>query len=134
MNKLGDGAEFARKLFDRLTPEEREKFKENFERWKALPPEERQALLMHEKMHREKMEQEIGEAIKTSGLQLDKDRREVYVLRYTQERRKIEERIRREMDEKRRPLLKEMTERLKTEFSAPTESPSPSQPAPTPPD
>jgi hypothetical protein len=130
--KFGDSADFAQKLFDRLTPEEKERFKENFERWKALPPEERQALMMHEKMRRERMMQEIDEAIKKSGLQLDKDRREMFTLRYSQERRKIEEQLRREMEEKRRPQLQEMLGRLVTEFSAPaTPAPSPAaSPAP----
>lgn len=123
--KGGDPADFAQKLFDRLTPEEKERFKENFERWKALPPEERQALMMHEKMRRERMLQEIDETIKKTGLQLDKDRREMFALRYAQERRKIEEQLRREMEEKRRPLLKEMIDRLSNEFSS-SASPSPS--------
>jgi len=129
--KSGDPADFAQKLFDRMTPEEKERFKENFERWKTLPPEERQALMMHEKMRRERMLQEIDEAIKKTALQLDKDRREMFALRYAQERRKIEEQLRREMEEKRRPLLKEMIERLSREFSAqatPSPSPAPFQP------
>ena len=128
----GEPADFVEKLFNRLSPEERERFKENFERWKALPPEERQALMQHERMRREKMMQEIDEGLKKTGLQLDKDRREIFNLRYAQERRKIEEQLRKEMDEKRRPLMKELLERLTKEFSAPaTASPSPSaSPAP----
>ena len=104
---------------------------ENFERWKALPPEERQALMMHEKMQREKIVHEIDEAIKKTGLQLDKDRREVFALRYTQERRKIEDQLRKEMEEKRRPLLQEMLGHLVSEFNTPPLSPATS-PAPTP--
>jgi len=129
--KFGDSVDFAKKLFDRLTPEEKARFMENFERWKALPPEERQALMMHEKMQREKIVHEIDEAIKKTGLQLDKDRREVFALRYTQERRKIEDQLRKEMEEKRRPLLQEMLGHLVSEFNTPPLSPATS-PAPTP--
>lgn len=93
-----------------------------------MSPEERQALILREKNRRDKAAQEIEDAIKKSGLQLDKDRREVYALRYTQERRKIEEQLRKDMEEKRKPLVSDMVERLKVEFQ-PTPSPSPS-PAP----
>jgi len=106
-----------KKYIDRPIPEEKERFSEKIEKWKSLPPEEREALMLHEKMRREKMQHEIEETLKNSGLQLDKDRQEVFTLRYTQERRKIEEQLRKELEEKRRPLLKEMIERLVIEFS-----------------
>jgi len=132
----GNQGDFAQKLYDRLSPEEKQQYQENFERWKALPQEERQALLMSERNRKEKMAQNIQDALKNTGLQLDKDHQEVFNLRYTQERRKIEEQLRKEMEEKRRPLIKEMLERLKKEFEAvqtTSSSPSPSPtPAPTP--
>lgn len=70
-----------------------------------------------EHIRREKIAQEIDETLKKSGLQLDADRREVFALRYAQERRKIEEGLRKEMEAKRRPMMQEMMERLKKEFS-----------------
>lgn len=134
-SKPGEQGEFVKKFFERMTPEERERFRENFERWKAMPMEERQALLMHEKMRREKMSQEIDDALKKTGLQLDKDRQEVFALRYSQERRKIEEQLRKEIEEKRRPLMNEMLERLRAEFNSqaassplPSASPAPAKP------
>lgn len=114
-----------RRAFERLSPEEREKFRENFERWKNLPPDERRALRDGEQFRRQKIEREIDEAIKTSGLQLDADRRQVFALRYTQERRKIEEQIHKEIEQKRKPLLDAVVARLKTEFST-ASSPAPS--------
>ena len=127
-NRPPNAGDSAQQFFDRLTPEEKARFEENFERWKVMSPEERQALILREKNRRNKAAQEIEDAIKKSGLQLDKDRREVYALRYTQERRKIEEQLRKDMEEKRKPLVSDMVERLKVEFQ-PTPSPSPS-PAP----
>lgn len=114
-----------RRAFERLSPEEREKFRENFERWKNLPPEERRALRDGEQFRRQRIEREVDEAIKTSGLQLDADRRQVFALRYTQERRKIEEQIRKKIEEKRKPMLEAVVARLKAEFSA-ASSPAPS--------
>lgn len=121
----GDLDETRRRAFERLSPEEREKFRENFQRWKNLPPEERRALRDGEQFRRQKIEREIDEALKTSGLQLDADRRQVFALRYTQERRKIEEQIRKEIEQKRKPLLEAVVARLKTEFST-ASSPAPS--------
>jgi hypothetical protein len=108
-----------RKFLERLSPEEKEQFKQNLQRWREMPQSERQMMLDREKMRHERMQKEVDEAIRSSGLQLDKDQREVYMLRYTQERRKIEEQLRREMEEKRKPLLMEMVGRLKMEFSTP---------------
>lgn len=110
--------------------------RENFERWKKMPPEERDAMRGREQFRREKIAQEIDESIRKSGLHLDADHREVYALRYTQERRKIEEQLRREMEAKRRPMMRDMLERLKGEFShttAAAPSPSPAaSPLPSP--
>ncbi len=121
----GEFDDARRRAFERLSPEERERFRANFERWKNLPPEERRALRDGEQFRRQKIEREIDEALKTSGLQLDADRRQVFALRYTQERRKIEEQIRKEIEQKRKPLLEAVVARLKTEFSS-ASSPAPS--------
>ena len=50
-------------------------------------------------------------------VELDAQRRELFARRYGEERQRIEEQIRREMDEKRRPLLKEVIAKLKAEFA-----------------
>jgi hypothetical protein len=88
-----------------------------------LPPEKRQMLLgMDEerrKIAREEIERTIGEA----GLQLDEERRVAFVKRYFDERHAIEEKLRKDSDEKRRQLLGEMRARLKQEFGAPSGTP-----------
>ena len=58
--------------------------------------------------HKQNRRKEIEEAIRSTGLQLDPDRRQVFVLRYAQERRKIEEQLRSEMEQKRQTMLREM--------------------------
>src|SRR5581483_11390989 len=121
-----DEFEDARRVFEKLPPEQREHFRENFQRWKEMPSPEKEALRDREQFRRERMAQEIDESIRKSGLQLDPDHREVYALRYAQERRKIEEKLRKEMEEKRKPLLDDMMKRLKAEFGAMSSaSPSP---------
>ena len=128
-----DGGDFpqARKILQSLSPEQREKFLENFQRWQNMTPEERNALRDREIVRRQKILQEIDKSIAESGLQLDKDTREMYILRYSQERRKIEEKLQKEIEERRRPMLEDMNNRLKEEFKAmPAKTASPS-PAPS---
>lgn len=114
----------ARRLFEQLSPDEKNKFLDNLDQWKTMPPEEQELFRDRELFRREKIAQEIQEAIGKSGLHLDEDQREVYALRYTQERRKIEENLRKEMDRKRQMMVTEMLARLKLEFaSTPTPAP-----------
>ena len=124
--------ENVRKALDALTPEQRKRFQENFVRWSNMPPEAKKALRDRDEFRRKKMAEDIEAALRESGLELNKERREQFAKRYTQERRKIEEQLRRETDEKRRPLVKEIVAKLKTEFSAPpaTENASPESPNP----
>jgi len=82
-----------------------------------MPAEERELFRDRELFRREKIAQEIQAAIGKSSLRLNDDEREVYALRYTQERRKIEESLHKEMDQKRQSMVGEMLARLKVEFS-----------------
>lgn len=123
--------ENVRKALDALTPEQRKRFQENFARWSNLPPDEKAALRNREDLRRRRMLEEVESAIQETGLDLDKDRRAQFTKRYAEERRKVEEQLRRETEEKRRPLVKDIVARLKTEFAtAPAASVTP--PAGTP--
>jgi len=133
------GFEDSRRKLDNLPPEQRERFGENLRRWQRLPDEERRDLRQEDLRRRERIAREIDEAIRNQGLKLNPDQREVFALRYTQERRRIEAALRRETEEKRSRQLGEMVDRLKKEFAAtsiaasPSPSPSPSPgPAATP--
>ena len=106
-----------RKALDELTPEQRQRFQENFLRWSNLSPEEKKALTDRYAFRRKKIDEDIDAAIKEAGLELDAQRRELFARRYGEERQRIEEQIRREMDAKRRPLLKEVIAKLKAEFA-----------------
>ena len=117
--------ENVRKAIEALTPEQRQRFSENLLRWSQMPPEEKKSLRDREEVRKKSMTQELDTAIAESGLQLDGDRREQFMKRYGEERRKIEEQLRKEMSEKRKPLLRELIARLKAEFSSPAPSPAP---------
>ena len=113
----------ARRLFEQLSPEQKQKFRENLQQWKTMPAAQQDLFRDRELFRREKVAQEIQDAIDKSGLHLDADQREVYALRYTQERRKIEERLHKEMQQKREGMLGDMLGRLRREFS-PTPAPA----------
>jgi hypothetical protein len=129
-----------RRVFEKLPPEARKKFRENFHRWKEMRPEDRDELRHQELRRKERIAREIEETIKKAGLHLNPDQREVFALRYAQERRRIEESLRREIEEKRRPMVQEMMERLKREFAntniaaspSPTATPTPGSSTPAP--
>jgi hypothetical protein len=107
-----------RRALEALTPEQRQRFIENLKRWSNLPPEEKRVLADREGLRRKKIADEIDAAIKSTGLTLEGERRALFARRYAEERRKVEEQLHRELEEKRRPLVNEFVARLKAEFSA----------------
>jgi hypothetical protein len=109
-----------KKALNALTPAQRKRFQENFIRWANLPPDEKKALRDREEQRKALVAQEVDAAIKESGLELDSERRDLFAKRYSEERRKIEEQLRKEAAEKRKPMVHEMVARLKQEFAAPT--------------
>ncbi|MEO7317936.1 MAG: hypothetical protein ABIZ56_02995, partial [Chthoniobacteraceae bacterium] len=106
------------RALEALTPEQRQRFIENLKRWSNLPPEEKKALADREGFRRKKIAEEIDQAITDARLTLEGERRALFAKRYGEERRKVEEQLRREMEEKRQPLVKDIVARLKAEFSA----------------
>lgn len=108
-----------RKALEALTPEQRKRFQENVQRWANLAPEQKRTLRDREEARKKLMQQQVDAAIQESGLQLDAGRRERFFQRYAEERRKIEEQLRREMAEKRKPLVRDLIARLKQEFASP---------------
>jgi hypothetical protein len=121
--------ENVRRALDALTPEQRKRFQENFQRWANLPPEEKKALRDREEVRKNFMQQEVEIVIRESGLQLEGARREEFIKRYAAERRKIEEQLRKETSEKRKPLVHELVARLRSEFSDSATAPAALAPA-----
>jgi hypothetical protein len=112
----------ARSIFEQFSPDQKKKFLDNLNQWKAMSPEEQELYRDRELFRRERIAEEIQDAITKSGLKLDEDEREVFALRYTQERRKIEEALHKEMDAERQAMVSDMLGRLKTEFSSTPDS------------
>jgi hypothetical protein len=109
-----------REMLDRLPPgEAREEFQRNFERWRGMPPEERQELRNQAGQRVERMQEEVNTVLRDSGLQLNEDQRQVFRLRYVQERRKLERSLREHMEAERTRRMPEIIEALKREFNRP---------------
>ena len=113
-----------RRALEALPPEQRKRFAENLARWSNLSPEQKKVLGDHEEMRKKFMEEEIAVAVKETGLVLEGERREQFVRRFGEERRKIEEQLRSEMMEKRKPLVRDLIQRMKAEFSSPGRTPT----------
>jgi hypothetical protein len=125
----GPAYENVRKALEALTPEQRKRFQENFMRWANLSPEEKKALRDREEVRKKVIEQESEAAIQESGLPLDGDRREQFIKRFGEGRRLIEEQLRKEMSEKRKPMVHELIGRLRNEFAS--DSPTTASPSQT---
>jgi hypothetical protein len=100
-----------RRTLDALTPEQRQRFKENLVRWMELSPEEKQSLRKLEESRKERVAQETEHALKESGLNLSPAQREV------------EQRLHQQMEESRKPMVKEIIRQLREEFTAVASTP-----------
>lgn len=122
---------------EQLLPDEQTKFKENLGVWRKLPPEQREAI---RERAEERIRAETDAAYAESGLNLNDDQREVFDLRYKQERRRLERELQERTRLERSRRLPQIMEGLKREFaraSVPVATPKPSpapnvMPVPTP--
>jgi len=118
-----------------MPEDERAKFVENFHRWQQMTDEEKRHFRERAMLEHQEIQNAIKEAIKKTGLNLSEDQREVFALRYVQERIKIEQGLRKEMETKRTQLLEGVVKNLKDEFSDAkkgSKADKPAEPAATP--
>jgi hypothetical protein len=106
-----------RKLFEQLSPEQQERTLQNFHRWQDLSQDEREVLRQRERVQHQKQEASINEAYQKSGLQLSDEQRAQFRKRYLQERRRLEEQLAHDNQEKRQAGNAAIVEMLKKEFS-----------------
>ena len=117
------GPEFRNNARDRwkaMPPEDRQTFRRNAERWMQMGPDERKVMREREKIYRQQVQREVDAALRDAGLRLEGEKRSQFEQRYLQERRRIEQSLRQEIDSKRRQQLPALQERLKKEFQEPS--------------
>lgn len=120
-----------RKSIEQLPPEQQEKVLQNLHRWQALSPEERDYIRQQEHLRRAKQEEAVTEAYQKSGLHLTEAQRVQFRKRYVEERKKLEEELAKESQERRTAANTTIIEQLKKEFATkelgtPKPSPTPS--------
>jgi hypothetical protein len=111
--------ELLRKAFEQLSTEQQERILQNFHRWQDLSQDEKEVLRQRERVQRQKQEASINEAYQKSGLQLNDEQRAQFRKRYLQERRRLEEQLVHDIQEKRQAGNAAIIEILKKEFSNP---------------
>jgi len=131
-HKGGDFPDKFRKRLAKMSPEDRERFIENWKRWKEMGDRERRAWQARAEEERRRVDKAISDTLKKLELDLDEDEREVFALRYRQERRKIEKELCSEMQAKRAQMIEAMQGRLKEEFAAKSGTKPAATPEPTP--
>lgn len=123
----GPEVEKSREAFKQMSPEERQKWLENFRRWQELPPDQKKSLLDRQESFRKKMREDVERAISESGLELNDEQKKQFGQRYAEERRRLEGELRKQLEELRRPRVKALIEKLKQEFSAPGAAAAPAK-------
>jgi hypothetical protein len=95
-----------------------QRYMQNLHRWQNLSPEEREALRKQQRYNQEQREKSLNEAYQRSGLRLNDEQRQVFRKRYVQERKKMEEQLLHDIQEKRQAGNAAIIEQLKKEFAA----------------
>lgn len=101
-----------------LSPDERQAFRRNAERWLQMNPEQRKVLREREHVRQQHLKAEAEAAMRQLGLSLDPNAQGQFEARYFQERRRIERQLRQEVEAKRQQQLPQLNEKLKGEFQS----------------
>jgi len=109
-----------------LPPEARQNFRRNAERWMRMSPQEQNVMRQRENLRREKIQRETEAALRESGLHLNPQERAQFESRYMQERRKVEQTLRQQIEAERQKELPALIQQLKKEFQIdqPAKSPA----------
>lgn len=124
-----------REKLEKMAPQEREKFLQNMRRWEQMGKDDRDRIKEVGRQEFKRMREEMDKLANAFGLAPDSDARKQFESRYREERRKVEQKVVEQLKSIRKPLMDEMHDHLRKEFSpaavAPATSPAPGE-APTP--
>jgi hypothetical protein len=99
-----------------MPPAARQNFQRNAERWLRMSPEERNVMRQRENVRRETIKRETEAAVRDSGLHLNSQERAQFESRYIQERRKVEQTLRQQVEAERQKEIPALIQQLKKEF------------------
>src|SRR5882762_186 len=112
----GPAGQSMRERWMAMPPAARQNFQRNAERWLQMSPEERDVMRQRENLRRETIRRETDAALRDSGLRLSPQERAQFESRYIQERRKVEQTLRQQIETERQQQLPALIQQLKKEF------------------
>jgi hypothetical protein len=115
-----------------MPPEARQNFQRNAQLWMQMTPEQRNLMRQRETMRRQMITREADAAVRDSGLQLTPQERARFESRYIQERRKVEQSLRQQIEAERQKEIPALIQQLRKEFQLEGPSKSPTKPAGSP--
>src|SRR5206468_8714230 len=99
-----------------MPPDARQNFRRNAERWMQMTPEQRNLMRQRDNMRRQIITRDADAAVRDSGLQLNPQERARFESRFIQERRKVEETLRQQVETERQKEIPELIQQLRKEF------------------
>jgi hypothetical protein len=99
-----------------MPPDARKNFRRNAELWMKMSPEQRNIMRQRENMRRQIITREADAAVRNSGLHLTPQERARFESRYIQERKKVEQALRQQVEAERQKELPALIQQLKKEF------------------
>src|SRR5262249_25612506 len=99
-----------------MPPDAPPKFQRNAKLWMQMSPEQRNLMRQRETMRRQIMTREADAAVRDSGLQLNSQERARFESRYIQERRKVEQSLRQQIETERQKEIPALIQQLRKEF------------------
>ena len=107
----------------------RQNFQRNAELWMQMTPEQRNLMRQRENARRQIITRDADAAVRDSGLQLNPQERARFESRYIQERRKVEQSLRQQIETERQKEIPALIQQLRKEFQI--DEPGKSKPAPS---
>src|SRR4029077_8488831 len=99
-----------------MPPDARQNFQRNAQLWMQMTPEQRNIMRQRENMRRQIMTRDADSAVRDSGLQLNPQERARFESRYIQERRKVEQSLRQQIQTERQKEIPALIQQLRKEF------------------
>jgi hypothetical protein len=99
-----------------MPPDARQNFRRNADLWMQMTPEQRNLMRQRENMRRQIITRDADAAVRDSGLQLNPQERARFESRYIQERRKVEQSLRQQVETERQKEIPVLIQQLRKEF------------------
>src|SRR6187551_897994 len=99
-----------------MPPDARQNFQRNAQLWMQMTPEQRNLMRQRENVRRQIMTHDADAAVRDSGLQLNPQDRAKFESRYIQERRKVEQSLRQQIETERQKEIPALIQQLRKEF------------------